>query len=508
MGNNAGLIVQILAVVLILFMCFVTYMNTKTWRATHVTFLFLVFGAAIVFSVYASLILKTRTEWLKKVDALEKDLATKTGDSEKLLHGDRNLPKNTLGVRDVRHQLDLTILDRGRVWRDCIFQSAERGEIDPNTKEATVTVKLSTVPPGNVGERVEPNHMQQDTVVYAFKHQNPNEPLTAARYIYIGEFKASAVTDESITLTSASPMTELDQDLAGGGNQPWILYERMPTDSHDVFKGREAELLRQEDFSSPEAYQATLREYLRDGMTLEEMKADRQKHNEPELTPEQLQSRMFANVKFLKPYTFKVDAAEARTAAAGGAEPFDSTGQALDPRLRRGEDVSYKEGDVLEEINLYGLTDENGVVIERGAEDLQKEGIVTIEKTIYRRPLHDYAYEFAHMRARMNQIRDSLRLVNYEIGVVQAEIAAAEKNTMARQEEKTKLVADQTKLADETAKVTAYSEKLEAAYRTTRAELTRLYKENAALHSRIYAANEQLTRQIEARETAPTALEQ
>jgi len=65
MGGNETVILQILAVVLILFFCFVTYMNTKTWRATHVTFLFLVFGAAMAFAVYASLILKTRKAWQK-----------------------------------------------------------------------------------------------------------------------------------------------------------------------------------------------------------------------------------------------------------------------------------------------------------------------------------------------------------------------------------------------------------------------------------------------------------
>src|SRR5437762_334478 len=72
MGGNEVIIVQILAVVLILFFCFVTYMNTKTWRATHVTFLFLVFGAALAFSVYTSLILKTRKAWQKINDELAK----------------------------------------------------------------------------------------------------------------------------------------------------------------------------------------------------------------------------------------------------------------------------------------------------------------------------------------------------------------------------------------------------------------------------------------------------
>lgn len=521
--DNSGLIVQILAVVLILFLCFVTYMNTKTWRATHVTFLFLVFGASLAFAVYASLILKTRKAWLQKVETLTADLETKSKEADVKLNGQPVVPKAKLdefGLRDYKSALHREIIDRGRVWRGLIFQGAELAEEDALTKDAIVNVKLTNIPPGNQGERVPSHNLPQDAVVYAFKDKNPNVPHT--HYVYVGEFKASAVAENTITLTSTTPVSELDQGLARG-NEPWILYERMPPDSQHVFTNVEpllgtneqpfkvtpADVLKPVDFVNEAARMAALREYLRDGMTLEQVIEDRKKNNEPELTPEQLQARMFANVKFLKPYSLKVDAGgpmDGRSPASGNVEAFDASGQALEPRLRRGEPgtVDFKEGDTAQMI-LYGFTDANGMVIERGAEDLQKEGIVEIESTVYRRPLHDYAYEFAHMRARMNQIRDSLRLVNYEIGVVAEEERLANANAKQRSEEKTRLLADQTKVQEEKDKLAKYAGELEAAYRATRAELSRLYRENASLHERIVAANDELTREIESRETTPTA---
>jgi len=533
MGNNA-VIVQILAVVLILFFCFVTYMNTKTWRATHVTFLFLVFGAGLVFSVYAALVLKTRQEWLKKVQELEENLVVQTEKGDELLYGDKQVPKTKAGVSDLRAGVQRTVIDRGRVWRDVVFKDAQTQDPNMVTGDATVVVNLSTIPPGNVGERVEPNHMEKDTVVYAFKDMDPNAPHT--RYAYVGEFSASAVTDTSITLTSNWPLPALDQRLVAG-NQMWVLYERMPTDSHDVFSftrtpkegdpdesasRKDEALIRADispdkvlnplDFLKPESYQAVLREYNRDGKTLDEVIKDRAASNDPPLSPDELQNRTFAKVKFLKAHTLKVDAAAPRAAATDtSVEAFDSSGQALDPRLRRGgvgepQDVEFKVGDTAELI-LNGFKDKNGAVIEKGAEELREEGIVQIDRIIYRRPLHDYAYEFKHMQARKTQVREALRLVNHEIGVVQEEIKKAEANTEARKDERTKLADDQTRLLAEKEKIQKYHDDLEAAYRASRAELSRLYRENAALHEKIVAANEKLAREIEDRVASPTSLE-
>src|SRR5688572_32163012 len=136
MGNEV-VIVQILAVVLILFFCFVTYMNTKTWRATHVTFLFLVFGAAMTFSVYASLILKTRKAWQEITGRLEKREEDAAISVKKTLYG---APTANSGLAAWREELGRELIDRGRVWRDCAVVGVEKKPPEAGSTNSEVVV--------------------------------------------------------------------------------------------------------------------------------------------------------------------------------------------------------------------------------------------------------------------------------------------------------------------------------------------------------------------------------
>lgn len=524
MGGNEVVIVQILAVVLILFFCFVTYMNTKTWRATHVTFLFLVFGAGLAFSVYASLILKTRQAWQKKTVELEQREDKAAINVKETLYGKHGDTENP-GLMAWREEVRRSLVDRGRVWRDTAVVSVERQAPVAGGENASVVVTLRTAPAADPIANFDYSKMAQGTVVYAFSDLNPAAPHSS--YMYMGEFTATAVANDSITLTSLTPLTPFDQNVIGD-MQTWVLYERMPADSQEVFSVsaeqanvfrtavQPSDLLKVENFdeggtllNDPQAhqklFQETLWEYERDGMTEEEMEAHRAAKGQEPLSEEIKQERMFAQVKFLKDYKVDVDAGQAAPPDSGNSDVFDSTGKALDPRLQRGSAIEFKAG-ATAVMFLNGFRDKDGAVVEKGARELQDEGVLNIDRTIYRRPLNDYAYAFRHIQARKDQLLESLALVNKEIAIVTAEIAAAEKNTMARQVEKTKLQEDQTKLAEETAKISKYAADLEASYRGVRSELSRLYRENAALHERILAANEELTREIEGRAT-PTALE-
>lgn len=498
MGDNNVVIAQILAVVLFLFFCFVTYMNTKTWRATHVTFLFLTFSATLAFIVYASLSLKTRKTWQE----LEKNL-TQQAEKEKqtyqtLLYGSDEIPKpqKDWGVADIRPVLQRETLDRGRVWRGVTFVDAEAGPLNTATDGAEVTVKLSTRPPGlDVGAQFEPNHMKKGLILYAFKDKTP-EAAAATNdlfYIYVGEFQADEVSDGAVTLKSTMHLSAFDQALVRG-NEPWVLYERMPIDSHAAFASSEIpidQVLRANHFVEPKQHPDVLANYKRDGGPA---KAD----DPPEC--------VFAKVRFLKDYTFKVDAAEARPTTSADTPSYDRNGQALDPRLRRGSDVTFKVGDEAE-LLLAGYTDPTTMLEEKGAEQLAEEGILEITEKIYRRPLNDYAFEFRYIYDRSNEIRDSLALVETELATVTAEekLATANNDLVVSQ---LKLVKeDRAKVENEKAKITTYADALEASYRTARSELSRLYRENTALHDEIVSANERLTNEIDARGATPTSAE-
>src|SRR5947207_1783490 len=125
--SEYAIIFQVLGAVVALFVIFLTYMSTKTWRWVHVTFMFLVFVASFTFCIYAAMVLKTRAKWIKEHDTLEAQL-TKTNDEvERVTRGD---PKDVEGKNEslisVREELSRVTLDRGRVWRGCMPAGVNR----------------------------------------------------------------------------------------------------------------------------------------------------------------------------------------------------------------------------------------------------------------------------------------------------------------------------------------------------------------------------------------------
>ena len=92
--SDYAIIFQVLGAAVLLFVFFLTYMSTKTWRWMHVTATFFVFAAAVTFCVYAAMTLKTRANWIKLHDNLEKQLATTEAELEKVSRGD---PKDVDG---------------------------------------------------------------------------------------------------------------------------------------------------------------------------------------------------------------------------------------------------------------------------------------------------------------------------------------------------------------------------------------------------------------------------
>src|SRR3982750_576339 len=119
--SEYAIIFQVLGALAALFFIFLTYMSTKTWRWMHVTATFFVFAATIAFCVYAAMTLKTRANWIKLHDNLEKQLTTTDAELEKVTQGD---PKDVEGkepsVLSLREELARIVIDRGRVWRGCL----------------------------------------------------------------------------------------------------------------------------------------------------------------------------------------------------------------------------------------------------------------------------------------------------------------------------------------------------------------------------------------------------
>ena len=206
--NDFAIIFQVLLGVVALFFIFLTYMNTKTWRWVHVTFMFLVFAASVTFSIYAAMTLKTRSFWVGTHDKTEKQVEDLQKQLETVTRGNPQDPAAPSLV-SVRAELAETVIDRGRVWRGCL----------PNFGQGNITV--ATAPPPDPSlpapAAVAKNNIQPRTILHAFREGQiagaDALPITVP-IAYVGEFEVTAATDTSVTLVPTMPLAP-DQQQAG-----------------------------------------------------------------------------------------------------------------------------------------------------------------------------------------------------------------------------------------------------------------------------------------------------
>jgi hypothetical protein len=497
MGDNNAVIVQILAVVAILFFCFVTFMNTKTWRWLHVTAMFLVFAAALTFVVYAAMVMKMRQAWQKTVANLEARVEQDEKKYSQALNGDLTSQEDrALGLLDLRAAIGRAIIDRGRVWRQCSL--LETQIVSPGAPVSEVKVKLSTVPRNALeGQKIKPNGMTEKTILYAFKRiSDENQPL---RYIYLGEFYADSVSNDSVSLTSTLPLSGVEQGLLEG-NQDWVLHEGMPRDAHNAYTdaGEVADwktVLHADEFPSPEVYEAVVGEYARHGSPVQD--DDLQKAENLE--------KIYAQVKFKQPYKYVVDAPDVQSPAADNSESrlFNADGLALSPLLRRGGEVEFKQGDTATLI-YFGLRDDAGNIREPGAKELEEQGVVEIAQKVYFRKLNDYSYQFREIYMNRVKIQQLSRALDYEVEQVDKEFAISTANLQILNDRIAKLEADAQKLADEKAKITQYAARVKAALDQTRAEFTQVLKEIDRRHAELVDAGKSAVASTAPRAAAET----
>src|SRR5205085_3369132 len=145
--SEYAIIFQVLGAVVALFVIFLTYMSTKTWRWVHVTFLFLVFVASFVFCIYSAMVLKTRAKWIKEHDNLESQLTKASDELERVTRGDpKDVEGKTESLVSIRDQIERVTLDRGRVWRGCMPTGVNRQALAEKPPRFIVTLQTSPPP--------------------------------------------------------------------------------------------------------------------------------------------------------------------------------------------------------------------------------------------------------------------------------------------------------------------------------------------------------------------------
>ena len=342
-----------------------------------------------------------------------------------------------------------------------------------------------------------PLGMTTGAIVYAFKEQPASAlavPLQRLLYeasplpdqdtkglcqvpgFYMGEYRVTsdpAADPKSLTLVPTLDLSPVQiEQLQQQDNATWVLYEVMPTDSHEALGGLNAEQLRllmeaPADLP-PEKYELLIDEYVRDQTRASEM-------DPPE--------RKWMRVKFLKPHSVDVDV-QTPTRLPGAA--YDPSGRSVTGTLQQNAATEFQKGD------------EAAFDFET-AQELIGQGIAEQVEPVYQRRLRDYAEHFRGLARDFELIDRQVATAQEDLKKLTDSVTGLREQIAFQTEQQKLLTEDRDGFNRERTVITEYRGALEEQWNALRRDL-----------SRIYRANKQVVQQRElpgrgARRTLPPA---
>ncbi len=503
MGTVAIVIFSLIFILLLV----AGYLSYKAWPIPHILLLAGVTIMTCVVMFLAAAAVKTQVRWRGEFEDLTQRLNETTRKLQQTRTGISQEPGVTEeGIPQVLGHLGRVLVDRGRVWRNLSLRSveAQTQTLVMDTTgwgdQACITLGAAgegspdqPVPPADpqapaTAPAVVPHGISENVVGYLFL-EGPVASLDKARLDilmqgsdlaqrdtkgmcrlpaqYVGEFRASAVADGSVSLTPTGkqPMLALnDADLSQitERHMTWVFYETSPLDGYEPFEGVSAEQLRllfpRNAFPSltDPAYDQLIEEYARDRTPAR---------------PTDLPERTYLEVKFLDAYTVDVDVDES---VAGAETNFDATGRAQVAHLRHGGPVSFEKGDIALFDNATAQQ-----LIQGGKAEATSRG------PVYVRALRDYDQQLHNLQLAFDHLRDHMSVVNRDTEAINATLTKAEAQIAARTREKVELNQDMAQFATELERLTKYRQQLETHWNGLRKELSRLFQENNRLHEQV-----------------------
>lgn len=255
--------IQIALAILVLASLVVAYFSAKTWHWAHVLVVLGVFLAGVGYLFLAAETLRINGVLRSQANQLREQLADvqariaaveKGTDDLRLISAlaadELAVPEEAEelpGLRDLDHRLHLKTRLRGRVWRDVMPAG-----VDPQTGTVRAIV-----------EAPQPSGIRPDTILFLFEQGEPAQPDPTRGAQYLGQFRVTGVVEKEVTLEPIAPLDEIadkfELERLSHSSGPWVFYETMPVDQHDLLAGQSEEQLRQE---LPEQ---SVQEYIRDG---------------------------------------------------------------------------------------------------------------------------------------------------------------------------------------------------------------------------------------------------
>lgn len=481
------LVLQIVGGLAAVFFIFLLVMCWKTWRFTHVFFSFLVFAGAAAFLWIASMSLKTHDAWQTHFEAYTKEIAKAEAENQQLQHGDLNeVEQSEDSIRSLRAELDRALVERGRVWRECTPSPPT------NPDPAKFTLQVRTVPASlPQGATPTPNGIIDKTVVYAFAEAD-NADGWRVPAAYLGEFSVSNATPTDIVLTAMLPLYPDQVQRISQGGATWALYEIMPLDGHEILAEMDEAEKRMVGLDKTE-----LATYIPNpGLPQEKYDAIIEQYYRfnREATEDDPPENTWMLVKFVKAHTIQVDSDTEQSLLASDGRYFDTSGRAIEGRVRRGE-----EGTVEFEVGDEAIFDLDT------ADTLIADGLCEKVKPLFRRDLHDYARFFRESRERRIELDESIARATRERDTYVALEAKVDADILAYNEEKVKLERDLAGFRQERDEAAAYARGLELQWQKSLQELSALYRANNQLADELTKLQRQWAIEINRRAAEATA---
>ena len=197
----------------------------------------LIFVASLVFFYFGARALKVQAVWRDNIRKHEEVLG-KLNEQIALVQGAKERTQSAeMNLRQARAELH-KLQFRGRVWGrplpdapkdtacDVTRQQVELIK-DEKTKQDTVRVAINVPWPT-------PHQITPSMVCYLFDKADAEQGGK-----YLGEFIVTAVADKQVQMQPAKKLTEPQVAALRESKGPWILYDTLLTDDHEIFQDYE-----------------------------------------------------------------------------------------------------------------------------------------------------------------------------------------------------------------------------------------------------------------------------
>jgi hypothetical protein len=246
----------------------VAFFSARSWHWGYVIVVELIFLSTIGFFLLASETVRINAVLRGQVKKTEKELDSVDAQNSALQNGSNNsaivgqlsgqdppvkTSKDEQGeevlksIADLDHELLIATRLRGRIWRNVKPAGV------PNAQTGAVNVAIAAPVPAGI---------KPQTVVHLFEEgdvQPPDAKGAPRGAQFLGEFTVATAAAQQASLVPVLQMDEFERARLAKSRGPWIIYETMPIDRHEIFAGKTDQQLQQ---LLPKK---TVGEYIRDG---------------------------------------------------------------------------------------------------------------------------------------------------------------------------------------------------------------------------------------------------